>query len=110
MGRHVSVPSFILGYKDTDTGYDGKGLLKKATEYSIISELAFGKTSEIYSELVEKGLIMGFLDYDAECEPTYGHISVSGESNEPEKVREVVFEGIKKLKESGIKKTDIERI
>ena len=106
----VSVPSFILGYKDTDTGYDGKELLKKATEYSIISELAFGKTSEIYSELVEKGLIMGFLDYDAECEPTYGHISVSGESNEPKKVREVVFEGIKKLKESGIKKTDIERL
>lgn len=106
----VSVPSFILGYKDTDTGYDGKALLKKTTEYSIILELAFGKTSEIYNELVEKGLIMGFLDFDAECEPSYGHITISGESNDPEKVREVIFSGIEKLKTTGIKKADIERL
>jgi len=106
----VSVPSFVLGYKDTDTGYDGKALLKKTTEYSIILELAFGKTSDIYNELVEKGLIMGFLDFDAECEPSYGHVFVSGESNEPEKVREVIFSGIEKLKTTGIKKTDIERL
>lgn len=106
----VSVTSFILGYKDTDTGYDGAKLLKKATEYSIILELAFGKTSDIYTELVEKGLIMGFLDFDAECEPSYSHITISGESNEPEKVREITFKGIEKLKRSGIKKADIERL
>jgi len=106
----VSVTSFMLGYKDTDTGYNGAKLLKKATEYSIILELAFGKTSDIYNELVEKGLIMGFLDFDAECEPSYGHITISGESNEPEKVREVVFKGIEKLKKSGIKKVDIDRL
>ena len=46
----VSVPSFILGYKDISTGYDGKELLKKATEYSIILELAFGKKTCSYSE------------------------------------------------------------
>ncbi len=106
----VSVPSFILGYKDMSTGYDGKELLKKATEYSIILELAFGKTSEIYNELVEKGLIMGFLDFDAECEKSYCHITLSGESNDPEKVREIIFKGIKNLKEKGIKNCDIERL
>lgn len=109
-GMEVSVPSFILGYKDTDTGYDGKELLKKACEYSIILELAFGKTSNIYNELVEQGLIMGFLDFDAECEKSYCHICISGESNNPDGVREVVFEGIKKLKITGIKETDIERL
>lgn len=106
----VSVPSFMLGYKDTDTGYDGIELLKKATEYSIILELAFGKTSDIYNELVDKGLIMGFLDFDAECEKSYCHISVSGESKEPDKVREVIFEGVKKLKENGLNKKDIDRL
>lgn len=106
----VSVPSFMLGYKDVDTGYDGKELLKKATEYSIILELAFGKTSDIYNRLVEEGLIMGFLDFDAECEKSYCHISVSGESKNPEKVREVIFDGIKKLKEKGLASSDIERL
>ncbi len=109
-GMDVSVPSFILGYKDMSLGYDGKELLKKATEYSVILELAFGKTSEIYNELVEDGLIMGFLDFDAECEKSYCHVTISGESKAPEKVREIVFKGIKKLKESGIKKEDVERL
>ena len=106
----VSVPSFMLGYKDMSLGYDGKELLKKATEYSVILELAFGKTSEIYNELVEKGLIMGFLDFDAECEQSYCHITLSGESNNPEEVRNVIFKGIRNLKENGIKKDDIERL
>ena len=53
---------------------------------------------------------MGFLDFDAECEPSYGHISVSGESNNPDAVREVIYKGIKRLKETGIKKADIERL
>lgn len=106
----VSIPSFILGYKDLDTGYDGKELLKKATEYSVILELAFGKTSDIYNELVSEGLIMGFLDFDAECEKSYCHITLSGESNNPEKVREVIFKGIKTLKEKGICASDIERL
>ncbi len=106
----VSVSSFILGYKDMSTGYDGIELLKKATEYSVILELAFGKTSKIYNELVAKGLIMGFLDFDAECEKSYCHIMLSGESNNPEGVREVVFNGIKQLKESGINSSDIERL
>ena len=106
----VSVPSFILGYKDTDTGYDGKKLLKKSIEYSIIAELAFGKTSDIYNELVEKSLVMGFLDFDAECEASYCHISVAGESNNPEAVREVVFKGLERLKETGIKESDILRL
>ena len=106
----VSVPSFILAYKDTDTGYDGKELLKKAIEYSVISELAFGKTSDIYNSLVEKGLIMGFLDFDAECEKSYCHVSVSGESKDPEAVRQVIFEGIKALKEKGINENDFTRL
>jgi len=106
----VSVPSFIFGYKDTDTGYDGKKLLKKSTEFSVILELAFGKTSAIYNELVNKGLIMGFLDFDAECEKSYSHISVSGESNNPEAVRDVIFKGIQKLKETGINEKDFIRL
>ncbi len=106
----VSVPSFMFGYKDNDTGFDGVKLLKKSIEFSVITELAFGKTSKIYNELVEKGLIMGMLDYDAECERSYCHICVSGESKDPEAVRDVVIKGINELKETGIKEEDFERL
>lgn len=106
----VSVPTFMLGFKDTDTGYDGLPLLKKNIEFSVIMELAFGKTSYIYNRLYNEGLIMGFLDYETECEKDYSFTSVSGESGDPEKVREVVFEGIEKLKKDGIDAADFERL
>ncbi len=98
----VSVPSFMLGFKDMDTGYDGRELLKKNIEYSFIMECAFGKTSQIYNKLYNEGLIMGFLDCEAECEKEYSFMAISGESLYPEKVREVVFEEIETLKNTGI--------
>lgn len=106
----VSVPSFMLGFKDTDTGYDGTALLKKNIAYSFIMEAAFGKTSFIYNKLYNDGLIMGFLDYEAECEKDYGFTSISGESKDPEKVREIVFEGLEKLKKEGVSTEDFERM
>lgn len=106
----VSVPSFMLGYKDIDTGYDGVELLKKSIEFSVITELAFGKTSKIYNELTRKGLIMGLLDYDAECEKSYCHICISGESKDPESVREVVKKGITEFKKEGVNEEDFNRL
>jgi len=106
----VSVPSFMLGFKDVDTGYDGAKLLKKNIIYSVIAEIAFGKTSEIYNRLYNDGLIMGFLDYETEYEKDYGFCAVSGESNSPDDVYKVVLEGIEKLKEEGIKEEDFLRL
>lgn len=106
----VSVPMFMLGFKDTDVGYDGIELLKKNIELSFITEIAFGKTSCIYNNLYSEGLIMGFLDCETECEKGYGFTVISGESNNPEKVREIVFEGIDNLKSEGICEADFERL
>lgn len=106
----VSVPTFMFGYKDTDTGYDGEKLLKKNIEYSFIMEIAFGKTSYIYNKLYNEGIIMGFLDYEADCEKDYCFTFVSGESNSPEKVRDVIFKGLEILQEKGISTTDFQRL
>lgn len=106
----VSVPSFMFGYKDTDTGYDGIKLLKKGIELSVINEIAFGKSSYIYNKLYNEGLIMGFLDYECECEKGYGFTALSAESNDPEKAKAVIIEGIEKLKKDGVKSEDFNRL
>ncbi len=106
----VSVPSFMLGFKDTDVGYDGRKLLKKNIEYSVIMEVAFGKTSEIYNALYNEGLIMGFLDFEIECEKDYGFVAVSAESNDPVKTSKIIFEGLENLKKNGIKEEDFNRL
>lgn len=106
----VSVPMFMLGFKDPDCGYDGKELLKKDLELSIICELLFGKTSPLYTELYEGGYILGGMDSETACEVLYGYVSLSGESRQPEKVRELVFKGIKKVQEEGLCASDVERV
>lgn len=106
----VSVPSFMFGYKDTDTGYDGIELLKKGIELSVINEVAFGKSSYIYNKLYNDGLIMGFLDYECECEKDYGFTALSAESNAPEEAKKVILKGVEKLKKDGVKADDFIRL
>lgn len=106
----VSVPVFTIGFKDDDIGYDGKELLKKNIEYSVINEIAFGKTSAIYNKLYDDGFIHGYLSFEYEGEKTYGFTMISGESEEPKRVKEIVLQGLKKLQNDGIQKEDFDRL
>ncbi|MBE7047948.1 MAG: insulinase family protein [Ruminococcaceae bacterium] len=106
----VSVPMYMLGFKDLDCGYDGKNLLKKDMELSIICELLFGKTGPIYTKLYDEGFIFGGMDAETACEKDYGYVALSGESRDPETVRDIVFEGVKKAQKDGLCAEDVERV
>lgn len=105
----VSVPSFMFGYKDTSCGLCGKELLKKTIELSILSEIIFGKTGNLHTKLYNEGHILGDMEVEVNCERNYGFTAVSGESNDPQKVREIILCEIQKLKESGISKEEADR-
>ncbi len=105
----VSVPSFMFGYKDTETGIVGKELLKKITELSVLSEIIFGKTGSLHNKLYNEGHILGDLETEVTCERNYGFVAVSGESQNPEKVREIILSAIENLKKDGILKEEVER-
>lgn len=106
----VSVPMFMLGFKDPDCGYDGKALLKKDIELSVICELLFGKTSSLYTELYNSGLILGGMETETACEKKYGYVALSGDSRDPQKVRELVFKGLSAAQKSGLQEEDVQRI
>ena len=38
----VSMPMFMIGWKDNDVGFSGKRLLKKSIEMEILLEMIFG--------------------------------------------------------------------
>ncbi|MBE7022214.1 MAG: insulinase family protein [Ruminococcaceae bacterium] len=106
----VSVPMFMLGFKDADCGYEGKKLLQKDLELSIISEILFSKTSPIYTRLYDGGYILGGMDAETACEREYGYVVLSGESRNPEDVRDIIFEGLKKVQKEGLSSEEIERV
>ncbi len=106
----VSVPMFMLGFKDADCGYGGKKLLKKDLELSILCELLFGKVSPIYTKLYDEGYILGGMDAETACETAYGYVALSGDSRDPKAVQKIVFEGIQKAQEEGLAEEDVNRI
>ena len=106
----VAMPLFMMGFKDTDTGYSGKKLLKKHIEMSIILQMLFGKSSHFYRNLYEQGLITPSYGVDYSMQTDYAFTSIEGESNDPKKVYDMMLDEVDKFRESGLNKEDFERI
>ncbi len=106
----VSVPLFQIGFKDTDVGYGGKELLKKDIVTRIILEIILGKSSQLYQELYEEGLINDSFDVDFTAEKAYGFSAVGGESVDPKRVKDEIVEALQELKDKSLDKDTFERI
>ena len=105
----VATPLFMMGWKDTDTGFGSKELLKKTIETEILLNMLFSKSSPIYKKLYEQGLINATfsIDYTTQCD--YAFSSLDGESGNPKKVYAIVLDEIDKLQNNGLCKSDFER-
>ncbi len=106
----VASPLFMMGWKDTHTGFGGDKLLKKTIEIQILLKMLFGKSSKIYKKLYEQGLINASFstDYTEHCD--YAFSSLDGESKEPRKVFETVLNEIDAIKKQGLLEEDFERV
>lgn len=105
----ISIPYFVIGYKDENIHHRGENILRKKLICDIITCTAFGRSSDCYEKLYSLGLIDETFDSDYTAEEDYAHYVFAGESSEPEKVREILKEDIEKLKHNGIKENEFER-
>lgn len=107
---NVSMPLFMLGFKDNDIGYGGDRLLKKNIEIDIITEMIFGKGSPLYEKLYNEGLINQKFGAEYEPQVDYGFTAADGESKDPCKVYDEVMEYIDNLHKKGLSEEEFERI
>ncbi len=105
----VSQPIFRIGFKENKSGVVGDALLKKEIETEIILEALFSKSSDLYLELYEMGLIDSTFGAETELEPQYGYTLIGGESSSPDNVYEIVKEKIEEYKQTGISEDAINR-
>ena len=68
----------------------GDALLEKEIATEIILEALFSKSSDLYLELYEQGLIDSSFGTEADIEREYGFTLLGGESSAPEKVYDIV--------------------
>ncbi len=106
----VATPLFMMGWKDNDVGYSGRKLLKKSIEMEIITEMIFGKSSKLYNELYEEGLINQNFGFEYSPQIDYAYTAIEGESKDPKAVYEKITEYVETLRNDGLSEEDFNRI
>lgn len=105
----VAIPLFNLGYKDNDN-LKGDELLKNEIAMKILVKLIAGRSSELYNDMYEEGLINANFATDIMCEPQFSCVVFGGESEKPMEVCKRIEEAVEKLKKDGINEKDFQRV
>ena len=114
----ISIPLFMLGYRDDnngeiiDSGYnkDNSKLIKKHVAIEIILEMILGKSSNLYEELYNEGLIKKEFNTDYSFEENYAYSSISNESEKVDEVIDRIKKRINEMKSTNIDEKEFERI
>lgn len=104
----VSQPLFTIGIKDKVA--DNKEKVRKHIAIEILLNMIIGKSSKLYKELYDEGLLFSVPSIDYEFSRGYAHILVTGQSPEPEKVYEKFKDTVSKMKENSIDIEEFNRI
>lgn len=105
----VSMPQFQMGIKDNSgvTGYD---LIKRKVSLEIILSILIGRSSLLYNQLYNEGLINQNFGYDVSLEGSFGFTSWGGQSKDPHRTAERISEEILKMHREGIDESSFDRI
>lgn len=104
----VSTPLVAVGFKD-DTMQDSN-IVKKHIAIEILLNLIIGKSSNLYKELYESGIIMEEPDKSYEFSKQYAHVILSCQTKDANLFSEKIKSQIEKYKKDGIPQEEFERI
>ncbi len=105
----VAMPTFQLGYKCEPLG-TGEDAVKQEIIGDLAAEALFGESSPLYLKLYEDGLIDPSFGGGFETIEGMAMLSASGDSDDPEAVRDAIAEYAEKLLEAGISEEDFLRM
>ena len=104
----ISIPMFIIGIKE-DNIQSPEEMIKKHISIEILLNTIIGKSSKLYKQLYEEGLLQEEPSLEYEFSKIYSYLLISGSSNNPRKVKERILEEIRNLKQTGINDEDFNR-
>ena len=96
----VSIPLFMLGFKDDPAG-QGDGALRHELTAELACEMLGGLSSPLYARLYAQGLVNSNFETGYMGFPGGGCILFSGESSDPEKVKASIMEELSRVNREG---------
>lgn len=105
----TTIPTFFIGLKDDRPLPGAAGQSQYATS-SVMMDILFGKSSELYQQLMGKGLITGALGTEYSLEADYAHGMLGSESLDPEGAWQFIDRFLTKDAGSLITDAEVERV
>lgn len=105
----VARPMFQLGFKCDPLELGEKGIYQEFVG-DLAAEVLFGESSELYLRLYEQGLIDPSFGGGLDTVPGMAVLTASGDSDDPEAVRDAILEQAKIIGKTGIREEDFLRI
>jgi len=105
----VSAPIFHLGWKG-EAPVGGEARLRQELVGELALEVLLGNSSPLYAKMYREGLINQGFGYGYEGDAGYAFFAASGESQDPEAVREAVAGEAARIGREGVDKSLWERV
>lgn len=105
----LAKPIFDIGIKDCCIPAEPIMRERREVAMSIVLDLIFSQTGELFSELYESGMISASLHCSYTVSEDFGFCAVTGEADDPDKVYGRIKEYILEKREKGFTAEDFER-
>ncbi|WP_026585469.1 EF-P 5-aminopentanol modification-associated protein YfmH [Bacillus sp. J33] len=98
---NVQTSKCLVGVKSKNVNQTGREMLKNELSVNVLLDILFGKSSDHYSSLYNEGLIDDTFSYDYTQEQGFGFAMVGGDTNDPDRLAEVLQNMLLEAKEKG---------
>jgi len=105
----VSLPLFNIGFKDNYLK-SGDEILKREIAVELISRLLVGRSSPLFKEMYEEGLVNDSFGTDNSTEAEFACAVFCGESENPQEVQKRIINAINTKRSDGFDMSEFERV
>ncbi len=105
----VAMPTFQLGFKCEPLTH-GPEAVRQEIIGDLAAEVLFGESSALYLQLYEQGLIDSAFGGGFETVEGMAMLSASGDSDDPEAIRDAIIRRAHQLVQDGIDRDDFQRL
>lgn len=105
----VGVPMVAVGFKDAEPPQTPENIAKREVCTRLALEAVLGKSSALYEELYDSGLIDDTFETGYEAEADYGFSYLSGRSRDPEKLASKLIRELTHLRDELLNEAHVER-
>ena len=105
----ISMPTFALGFGCEACG-SGMAVMERELAGDLASEILVGESSPLYQRLYEEGIIDGDFSAGYESVKDICLLSMNGDSEEPELIRDAILEEARRICREGIDESFFRRL